>query len=57
MTWSVVLPPLNNPILDEHLLGAITLVVLALTHAGYTWGFGHQWAQLPIVRRWQAILS
>jgi len=57
MMWSVVLPPLNNPVLDEHLLGAITLVVLALTHAGYTWGFGRQWAQLPIVRRWQAVLS
>ncbi len=49
MMWTVVLPPPNNPVLDEHLLGAATLVVLALTYAGDTWGLGRRWAKLPVV--------
>jgi thiosulfate dehydrogenase [quinone] large subunit len=57
MMWSVVLPPVNNPILDEHLLGAIAVVVLPLTNAGNTWGLGRQWARLPLVNRWRTVLS
>ena len=38
--WTVVLPPENHPFLDDHLLGALTLVVLALYNAGDTWGLG-----------------
>jgi thiosulfate dehydrogenase [quinone] large subunit len=52
MMWSVVLPPENHPFLDEHLLGAITLVVLALTYAGDTWGFGKLWAKMPVVQQY-----
>jgi len=51
MMWSVVLPPENNPVLDEHLLGALTLVVLAATKSGDTWGFGSAWSRTPLVRR------
>ena len=29
LMWTVVLPPENNPVIDDHLLGAITLVVFA----------------------------
>ena len=50
LMWSVVLPPENNPILDDHLLGAITLVVLALTAAGDTWGLGRAWRNTKPVR-------
>jgi len=56
MMWSVVLPPLNNPVLDEHLLGAIALAVLALTNAGDRWGLGRQWMRSPGVRRWRTFL-
>ncbi len=52
MMWSVVLPPDNNPVIDDHVLGAISLVVLALTGAGATWGLGRAWARLPLVRRY-----
>ena len=51
MMWSVVLPPENNPVLDDHVLGAITLVVLYLAHAGDTWGFGKHWARTPLATR------
>ena len=44
----------NNPFLDDHVLEALVLTVLALTYAGTTWGFGKAWARLPFVatHRW-----
>lgn len=50
MMWSVVLPPENNPVLDDHVLGAITLVALAALNAGTTWGFGRPWARTRLVQ-------
>jgi thiosulfate dehydrogenase (quinone) large subunit len=50
LMWSVVLPPENHPFLDEHILGAISMVVLALGHAGNTWGLGPVWRDLPFVK-------
>jgi thiosulfate dehydrogenase [quinone] large subunit len=49
MMWSVVLPPENNPVIDDHILGAITLVVLAATGAGNTWGLGRIWSRTKVV--------
>jgi thiosulfate dehydrogenase [quinone] large subunit len=49
MMWTVVLPPENHPFLDDHVLGAIGLVVLALTYAGDTWGVGRMWAKTGVV--------
>lgn len=46
MMWSVVLPPENNPVIDDHILGAITVAALALTNAGHTWGLGKPWNRL-----------
>ena len=51
LMWTVVLPPDNNPVLDDHLLGAISLVVLALAHAGDTWGLGRPWSRTELVRK------
>ena len=50
MMWTVVLPPQNNPVLDDHVLGAISMVVLAAFYAGDTWGFGKIWASTRIVK-------
>ncbi len=54
MMWSVALLPTTNPIIDDHLLGAISLVVLAATGAGLTWGLSKQWRSIPFVaqQRW-----
>jgi thiosulfate dehydrogenase [quinone] large subunit len=52
LMWSAALPPENNPVLDEHILGAITVVVLALVAAGNVWGFGKWWGTLDIVHRY-----
>src|SRR5262245_45039443 len=50
LMWSVVLPPENNPVLDEHILGALSMIVLATFYAGDTWGFGKVWAQTHMVK-------
>jgi len=51
LMWSVALPPANNPVIDVHILGAISLIVLAALSAGNTWGLGHRWSQVPQVRK------
>ncbi len=51
LMWTAVLPPENNPFMDDHLIYAGILAVLALTAAGNTLGLGKQWAKLPIVQR------
>jgi thiosulfate dehydrogenase (quinone) large subunit len=55
MMWTVALPPATNPVLDDHILGAISMVVLGLTLAGDTWGFGKVWAKNPLVRKHSAL--
>ncbi|MGC9665287.1 hypothetical protein ACNTMW_01890 [Planosporangium sp. 12N6] len=51
MMWTVVLPPENNPFLDDHLINAAILVGLALVGAGNTLGLGKWWAGTALVRR------
>ncbi|WP_428965353.1 hypothetical protein [Micromonospora fluostatini] len=51
LMWTAVLPPENNPFMDEHLINAAVLAGLALVNAGDTLGLGRAWAALPLVRR------
>jgi thiosulfate dehydrogenase (quinone) large subunit len=51
LMWAAVLPPENNPFMDDHLIYAGVLAVLALTGAGDTLGLGTWWARLAGVRR------
>jgi thiosulfate dehydrogenase (quinone) large subunit len=55
MMWSAVLPPANNPFMDDHLVYAGLLVLLALTGAGTVLGVGARWEQLPLVRRYPVL--
>jgi thiosulfate dehydrogenase [quinone] large subunit len=41
----------TNPVLDYHILYAIVMIVLAITAAGNTWGFGKTWQKLGIVQK------
>jgi thiosulfate dehydrogenase [quinone] large subunit len=47
----------NNPLVDYHVIYALALIVVAVTHAGDRWGLGRRWAQLPIVQRHRRVLS
>src|SRR5919199_4672037 len=51
MMWSVALWPANNPVLDDHILGAVSMAVLGLTFAGETWGAGRAWTHTSLVQR------
>ena len=51
LMWSAVLPPENNPFMDDHIIYAIVLVLLAALGAGKTLGLGTTWEKLPIVKR------
>jgi thiosulfate dehydrogenase (quinone) large subunit len=54
--WAAVLPIVNNPFLDDHLVYAIVLVGLALMHAGDTAGLGTMWRNLPLVKRYPVLV-
>ena len=49
--WAAALWPENNPFMDDHLVYAGVLVLLALTHAGRTLGLGALWEKVPFVQR------
>ncbi len=51
MMWTVALPPTTNPVIDDHILGLISLAVLAATSAGLTWGLSKQWRSIPLVAK------
>ncbi len=51
MMYAASFPLENHPVLDDHIAGAMVLIVLGLTLAGDTWGFGKDWARTNLVRR------
>jgi len=52
LMWTVVLPPANNLFMDDHLVYALVLVLLALMGAGRFVGLGGAWEKLAIVQRY-----
>ena len=50
--WSAALPPANNPFMDDHIVYALVLVVLARVGAGKTLGLGAGWEKIPLVQRY-----
>ena len=53
--YAASLPLENNPIVDDHLIGVIVMVVLALGAAGATWGLGRWWSNTSLVRRFPVL--
>jgi thiosulfate dehydrogenase [quinone] large subunit len=51
MMWTVVLPPENNPFMDDHIVYALVLILLAGLGAGRFVGLGGVWERLAIVKR------
>jgi len=50
MMWSVVLPPENNVFMDDHLIYALALILLAALNAGRSFGLGGIWERTALVR-------
>lgn len=51
LMWLAALPPANHPILDEHVIYAVALVVMTFVEAGRTFGLGDWWSHQEIVKR------
>lgn len=51
MMWTAVLPPENNPFMDDHLIYALTLGLLASLGAGRWLGLGRKWEQTAVVQK------
>jgi thiosulfate dehydrogenase (quinone) large subunit len=52
MMYLVVLPTVTNPFIDDHIVGLVVVVLLALIGAGHVWGLGNAWNKVDIVRRY-----
>jgi thiosulfate dehydrogenase [quinone] large subunit len=55
LMWTAVLPIVNNPVIDDHLVYAIVAIGLAAAGAGRTYGLGRQWERLGTVRRFPVL--
>jgi len=51
MMWTAVLPPENNPFMDDHLIYALTLGLLASLGAGRWLGLGQKWEETTLVKK------
>ena len=49
--WAAELPLENNPFMDDHIVYALVLGVLALAGANKTLGLGRVWERIPLVAR------
>lgn len=56
LMWSVVLPPANNVFMDDHLIYAMVLILLAGMNAGHVLGLGHAWEGQRFVQRHRWLL-
>ena len=52
LMWSSLLPPDNNPIMDEHLIYALVFLLLPHLNAGRTLGLGEWWAKTQLVKKY-----
>ncbi|MCA9348955.1 hypothetical protein KC878_02295 [Candidatus Saccharibacteria bacterium] len=53
MMWSAVLPPENNPVLDDHIVYAVVLVGVMLANKEQVWGLGKKWQAQDVVKRFR----
>ncbi len=51
LMWAAALWPANNPFMDDHLIYAGLLAMLALSHAGRTLGLGARWEATSLVQK------
>lgn len=51
LMWAAALWPANNPFMDDHLIYAGLLIMLALSSAGRTFGLGARWEATTLVQK------
>ena len=55
LMYAAVLPLENNPVVDDHLVGVIVMIVLVLGAAGTTWGLGRWWNDTGLVQKYPVL--
>lgn len=50
LLWSSVLPPVNNPVIDDHIIYALSILILGQLNAGDYIGLGKWWQSTRIVK-------
>ena len=50
LMWLAVLPPENNPFLDQHIIYAIVLIGLTQVKSGHWLGLGSWWSKTRLVK-------
>jgi thiosulfate dehydrogenase [quinone] large subunit len=51
LLWLSNFPPVNNPLVDEHVIYIFALIGIALSNAGRYLGLGRWWAETRLVKR------
>ena len=51
LLYASMMPPENNPVVDEHVIYALLFIIFALVPVGEWWGLGQRWARLPLVQK------
>lgn len=51
LMWLAVLPPKNNPFVDEHIIYILVLQLLLQLHSGEVFGLGKWWNETFIVKK------
>jgi thiosulfate dehydrogenase [quinone] large subunit len=49
--WLAVLPPKNNPFIDDHIIYIFVLQLLLQLHSGEVFGLGKWWNETSIVKK------
>jgi thiosulfate dehydrogenase [quinone] large subunit len=52
MMWSSVLPPENNPILDDHIIYIFTLLAIGFGNDNQRLGLGGRWSKQGLVKQY-----
>lgn len=52
MMWTAVLPPENNPVIDDHIIHILVLVGIYRTKDQQAWGLGNWWSRQSIVQKY-----
>ena len=55
MMWSAVLPPSNNPVLDDHIVYILVLAGVYRSNSSQIWGLRNWWVAQPIVKRFRIL--
>ena len=50
LMWLATFPPANNPVIDDHVIYILVLLLLYKTDSGKLLGFGESWNKTKLVR-------